>query len=90
MPLPESRLLIVEPGDVLVIGHAPNLTAQQADALKQALGLKAVIAVPGAVDLATIRADEQDVQVVVSVPPYSAVSVGEQVQRAMRTQRGGR
>ncbi|MEU2143607.1 hypothetical protein ABZ741_04750 [Streptomyces globisporus] len=89
MSLPENRLLIVKPGDILVIGHAPNLTAQQADRLKQLLDLKAVIAVPGVVDLATI-AEEQEVQVVVSVPPESAVSVGEQVQRAMRTQRGGR
>ncbi|MFJ6810643.1 hypothetical protein ACIQRK_32345 [Streptomyces anulatus] len=90
MPLPENRLLIVEPGDILVIGHAPTLSAQQADMLKQMLNLKAVIAVPGEIDLATIRADEHDVHVVVSAPPESAVSVGEQVQRAMRTQRGGR
>ncbi|MFJ8221417.1 hypothetical protein [Streptomyces griseus] len=89
MPLPENRLLIVEPGDILVIGHAPALSAQQADRLKQMLNLKAVIAVPGVVDLATIRADEHEVQVVVSAPPESAVSVGEQVHRAMRTQRGG-
>lgn len=89
MPLPENRLLIVEPGDILVIGHAPTLSAQQADRLKKLLDLKAVITVPGVVDLATIT-KKQEVQVVVSVPPESAVSVGEQVERATRTQRGGR
>ncbi|MEU0001560.1 hypothetical protein ABZ069_32045 [Streptomyces microflavus] len=67
MPLPDNRLLIVEPGDILVIGHAPKLSNQQADALKQLLGLKAVIAVPGIVDLATIR-DDENVQVVINTP----------------------
>ncbi|MFD7858324.1 hypothetical protein ACFV6B_29185 [Streptomyces microflavus] len=87
--LPENRLLIVQPGDILVIGHAPAFSAQQADRLKQLLGLKAVIAVPGIVDLATIRAEEQEVQVVVSVPPDAAVSVGEEIRRSVRTKRGG-
>ncbi|WP_066945047.1 hypothetical protein [Streptomyces lushanensis] len=52
----ESRLLIVKPGDTLVIGHAPALTSQQVAHLKQMLGLAAVIAVPGPIDLAAIRA----------------------------------
>ncbi|MFE5090616.1 hypothetical protein ACFRCI_09470 [Streptomyces sp. NPDC056638] len=88
MPLPENRLLIVEPGDVLVIGHAPNLTVQQADQLKQLLGLKAVITVPGIVDLGTIRTDDH-VQVVVSAPPDAAMAVGEEIQRTVRTRRDG-
>lgn len=82
---PSNRVVTVEPGDVLVIGHAPNLTTQQADQLKQALGLKAVIAVPGIVDLATIKATDQTVQVVVSVLPDAA-----EIQRAVRKHLRGR
>ncbi|MGW7195535.1 hypothetical protein [Streptomyces chryseus] len=56
MPVPEeARLLIVKPGDTLVLGHMPSLTTERADILKQALSLAAVVTFPGEVDLAVLR-----------------------------------
>lgn len=56
----EHRLLIVKPGDTLVIGHSPALTAEQVGRFKDALGLAGVIGLPGEIDLATIRVESPD------------------------------
>lgn len=86
------RIVTVEPGDVLVIGHAPQLSAEQAERFKQTLGLHAVLTVPGPVDLGVVKGAGENVTVDVTVSPgaIDPVAAAREVRRAMRTQRGGR
>ena len=79
-----NRVVIVEPGDVLVVGHAPDMPAEWIDKLRRALNLTAVIALPGPVDLGVIKTggDGQEVHVVVSPP--TAQAMGEEVARVVR------
>ncbi|MFI1524946.1 hypothetical protein [Streptomyces griseus] len=84
------RIVTIEPGDVLVIGHAPQLSAEQAERFKRALGLHAVLTVPGPVDLGVVKGAGQNVAVDVTVSPGTAdpVAVAREVRRSLRRTRG--
>ncbi|MFF4166884.1 hypothetical protein [Streptomyces sp. NPDC001741] len=85
-----NQVVTVEPGDVLVIGHGGRVTAEEGARLKQALGLTAIIMVPGPVDLGVIKVEGGDQDVHVAVSPQAAAGMAEEVARVIRRQRRGR
>ncbi|MFE3381914.1 hypothetical protein [Streptomyces anulatus] len=53
--LQEHRLVVVKPGDILVIQHSDALTQEAVRTLRQATGVSLVIGVPGDVDINAVR-----------------------------------
>lgn len=53
--LNEHRIIVVKPGDILVVGRSEDLNADLAGTIKQALKLSAVVALPDEVDVQAVR-----------------------------------
>ena len=53
--LNEHRIIVVKPGDILVVGHTDALTAELAAQVQQALSLAQIVAVPDGVDIHAVR-----------------------------------
>ncbi|UPT41784.1 MULTISPECIES: hypothetical protein [Streptomyces] len=83
------RVVTVELGDVLVVGHGAQFSAEEAANLKERLGLTAIMTVPGAVDLGVVKSAGQDVTVDVTTSPDAATDVAKGIMRAVRRPRGG-
>ncbi|WP_405431132.1 hypothetical protein [Streptomyces anulatus] len=83
------RVVTVEPGDVLVVGHGAQFSAEEAAKLKERLGLAALLTVPGPVDLGVVKSAGQDVTVDVTMSPDATKAVAEEIKRTVRRPRGG-
>jgi succinyl-CoA synthetase alpha subunit len=56
----EHRLIVVKPGDILVIRHSPELTQEAADAFKKASGVSRIVALPSDIDISAVRHPTSD------------------------------
>ncbi|MEE1779451.1 hypothetical protein ACIG8S_23570 [[Kitasatospora] papulosa] len=51
----ERRLVVIKPGDILVVGNASGLTPEGLRAFKEALGLGGIVEVPRSIDINAVR-----------------------------------
>ncbi|WP_331719503.1 hypothetical protein OG693_39745 (plasmid) [Streptomyces sp. NBC_01259] len=50
----EHRLVVLKPGDILVISRTANLSSAAAQGLKNSLGLAAIVALPEDIDITAV------------------------------------
>jgi hypothetical protein len=50
----EHRLVVIKPGDILVISRTAKMSAETAQSLKHSLGLAAIVALPEDIDITAV------------------------------------
>lgn len=56
----EHRLVVIKPGDILVIQHTSEMTQAVANSFKAASGASLIVSLPKDIDIATVRPPATD------------------------------